>query len=262
MISHNPGSRVSSPRRLEGISLNAGVGLGQAIVHQPGKIKAITERSGLGSDAQKNELIRLDEALAHTVDEIQALLLQQSTSTLSKPQTETQENAHEKSLDILRAHVLLANDPGWKRQLRERIHKGASAMAAVDQTLHSIQKKLGSKGKRSIWQERISDFEDISFRLKRHLANAEELSAKKGEKFPVIIIADRIGPAELLDYDRNRVAGLVLTEQSHTSHAPKIRWGMSCLPGDCPRRPPLPALKPMGERFYVSRRRWHWAENW
>lgn len=198
---------VLTSHKVEGAGLNAGIGLGRVVLHQPGTIKTMANGPNLKGSAKKSELAQLDDAFSHMVDEIQALVSRHSTAT-------SQENF----LDILNVYLLLANDPGWKRQLREKIHSGASAMDAVDQTLISIRAKLGAKGKSSIWQERISDFEDISLRLKRHLLNKAVLTKERGD-FPIVVIADRIGTAELLDYNREHLTGLVLSEYSHTSHA-------------------------------------------
>jgi len=208
MPSNTTANRVLTSHKIEGISLNAGIGLGRVILHQSDTIKTTANPPNLKGGAKKSELARLDDAFAHLVDEIQALI---SRYSIRNPQ--------ENFLDILNVYLLLANDPGWKRQLREKIHTGASAMDAVDQTLRSIQAKLEAKEGQSIWQERTSDFEDISFRLKRHLLNKSIQTTEKYGNFPIVVIADRIGMAELLDYDRERLAGLVLAEHFHTSHA-------------------------------------------
>jgi phosphotransferase system enzyme I (PtsP) len=122
------------------------------------------------------------------------------------------------SREILDVYLLLANDPGWQRQLREKVQDGLSALDAVDRTMESIQEKFTKKGKQSLWHARIIDFEDLSFRLKRYLTGSTKSFERGKWDYPMILVADRIGPAELLEYDRERLAGLLLVEQSQTSH--------------------------------------------
>jgi phosphotransferase system enzyme I (PtsP) len=204
-------------RQIDGVSLNIGVGLGRAIIHQPAGMKA----TGGGIQDQvissKSELFYLDQAFIHLVDEIQRLIPQAGSSLPPKIITQSQAKSQADSRDIFDVHLMMANDPGWKRQLRQRIHAGMTAAAAIDQTLNSIREILKAKGTQTHWYDRISDFEDLSGRLKRHLINLNA-SEIPGDQSAIIVVADRIGPAELLDYDRNRLAGLILVEQSQTSH--------------------------------------------
>jgi phosphotransferase system enzyme I (PtsP) len=209
---------MAIPCQVDGISLNTGVGWGRAVLHQSAGLKITLDRVSFGGNNRKCELIRLDHALAHMVDEIQILISQQSVSMSPKCQEDPQQKLQTESRDILDTYLLLANDPGWKRQLREKVQAGSSATEAVDQTFQLIQKKLREKGENSIWQERVSDFEDLSSRLKRYLTDSGGVPIREGGDSPIIVVADRIGPAELLDYDRARLAGLVLVEQSQTSH--------------------------------------------
>lgn len=205
---------MALPRQVDGISLNAGIGLGRAVLHPSYGMKTPPDEGSVRRDSRKDELIRIDDALVQMVEEIQTLISQQANSLLSK----TQPISQAESLDILKIYLLLAQDPGWRGQLRQKVQEGASAVDAIDQTLESIQKKLGEKGALSVWQERMSDFQDLSSRLKRYLINSVAMPRGEDGDSPIIVVADRIGPAELLDYDRERLAGLVLVEQSHTSH--------------------------------------------
>jgi phosphotransferase system, enzyme I, PtsP len=209
--------RLRVSRQIDGVSLNTGIGLGRAIVHQPVGMKA----TGVGTQDQdissKSELLHLDQAFIYLVDEIQRLISQTKSSKPLKKLTQSQAKSQADSRDILDVHLMMANDPGWKRQLRQRVYAGMTAAVAVDQILNSIRETLKEKGSRSHWYDRISDFEDLSSRLKRYLVDVNAPKILDGES-AIIVVADRIGPAELLDYDRNRLVGLILVEQSQTSH--------------------------------------------
>lgn len=217
MAPNSPIKRRTLSRQIDGVSLNAGIGLGRAIIHQSGGIKA-TGGEIQGQDiSSKSELLNLDQAFVYLVDEIQRLICQTGHSLLPKNLTQSQVKSQADSRDIFDVYLMMANDPGWKRQLQQLIRTGMTAAAAIDQTLNSIQETLEEKGIQSHWREKISDFEDLSGRLKRHLVGFT-IPEILDHKSAIIVVADRIGPAELLDYDRSRLMGLVLLEHSQTSH--------------------------------------------
>lgn len=212
---------LSISRQFDGISLNTGVGLGKAVLHQSYNHGSFSHKKEPRTLLKSKELAQLNHALVLLVDEITALLSIQTTAkspqekmTKAKSRTKVQTESQE----ILGVYLMLAKDPGWKRQLMEHIKTGLSALDAVDATLVDIRAKLNAKGKKSIWKERISDFEDLSSRLKRHLTTSVISSDLAEDDSPIIVVADRIGPAELLDYDRQRLAGLLLVEHSPTAH--------------------------------------------
>src|SRR5262249_58231409 len=68
-------------------------------------------------------------------------------------------------------------------------------------------------------RERVLDLEDIGNRLIKHLMG-DTAGMAPAEPLPddVILVARDMGPAELLDYDRKCLRGLVLEEGSATSH--------------------------------------------
>jgi phosphotransferase system enzyme I (PtsP) len=67
-------------------------------------------------------------------------------------------------------------------------------------------------------RERLHDLDDLANRLMRQLMGQD--SAPRRDQLPenAIIMARFMGPAELLDYDRRRLRGLVLEEGGPTSH--------------------------------------------
>jgi len=69
------------------------------------------------------------------------------------------------------------------------------------------------------WKERQRDLDDLSDRLLRVLSGRLK-SSEDGSGLPpdVILVARTMGPAELLDYDRSRLRGLVVEDGSSQSH--------------------------------------------
>ena len=67
-------------------------------------------------------------------------------------------------------------------------------------------------------RERMSDFDDLANRLLRELMGED--TASRDEKLPpdTIIVARSMGAAELLDYPRKNLRGLVLEDGAATSH--------------------------------------------
>src|SRR3546814_12287462 len=64
---------------------------------------------------------------------------------------------------------------------------------------------------------RLADLDDLGNRLLHHLLGLEE---KRDANLPqdLVLIAADLGPAELLDYDQNRLRAVVLEHGAPTSH--------------------------------------------
>jgi phosphotransferase system enzyme I (PtsP) len=69
------------------------------------------------------------------------------------------------------------------------------------------------------WRERQRDLDDLSDRLLRILAGVATGLLNPPEMPPdTILVARNMGPAELIDYDRSRLRGLVIEDGSGQSH--------------------------------------------
>src|SRR6185436_2535933 len=64
---------------------------------------------------------------------------------------------------------------------------------------------------------RLHDLEDLNDRLLRHLGGSEQVARLLPDN--AILIARNLGPADLLEYDRTKLKGLLLEEGSAASHA-------------------------------------------
>ena len=58
--------------------------------------------------------------------------------------------------------------------------------------------------------DRMHDLEDLSNRLLRIVSGQMSTAAQLGLKKDSILIARNLGPAELLEYDKRRLRGVVL----------------------------------------------------
>ena len=66
--------------------------------------------------------------------------------------------------------------------------------------------------------DRMHDLEDLSNRLLRIVTGQLGTAAQMGLREDSILIARNLGPAELLEYDRRRLKGVILEEGSLTAH--------------------------------------------
>ena len=187
------------PVRLEGIVLNGGLAIGQAVLHEP----RILLKQMVAEDPNR-ELERLREAVATMQSALDDML---ASSDLADG------GEHR---DILETYRMFAEDRGWLGRIAEIINSGLTAEAAVQKVKDDMRARLDQVTDPYL-RERVLDLEDLGNRLIKHLMGDGNAPA---EPLPddVILVARDMGPAELLDYDRRRLRGLVLEEGSTTSH--------------------------------------------
>ena len=191
----------SQPMVLEGEPLSDGIALGHIVLHEPRIV--VTQ---LMSDNPAQEIERLDTAL----DKLQANI------------DEMFEHEHlagaGEHRDVLEAYRMFAHDKGWHRRLREAVQGGLTAEAAVERVQNAMRTRM-LRQHDAYWRERQRDLDDLSDRLMRVLAG-RITSADEPSGLPpdAILVARTMGPAELLDYDRSRLRGLVVEDGSSQSH--------------------------------------------
>jgi len=187
---------------VRGQSISDGIALGHAVLHQP---RVVVTR--LTADDPNAESLRLETAITElkaTVDEMLG------SGDLAR------EGEHK---DILEAYRMFANDRGWQRRLKEAIQSGLTAEAAVERVQNETRARM-LRQRDPYWRDRVRDLEDLSDRLLRILTtpNAGGSAADKQLPHDAIVIARNVGAADLLDYDRTRLRGLVIEEGGGQSH--------------------------------------------
>ena len=191
------GLAATVPRRLGGIQLVPGLAIGPVVRHGA----MLAPRRLLADDPSK-ELARL----AHGVETMQRGLDELISAALP---------AGEAPREILEAYRLVAADAGWLKRVNDAIRSGLSAEAAV----HRVAGELHDRMRRvtdPYLRERLADLEDMVGRLLTALdTGAEHPPVPPG----AILIARRLGPAELLDWHARGVAGIVVEEGSANGHA-------------------------------------------
>ena len=112
---------------------------------------------------------------------------------------------------------MFAHDRGWRRRLDEALLTGLTAEAAVQRVRNDTRARM-LRQIDPYARERLHDIDDLSNRLLRLLSGGAVTAAAGNLPQDTILIARTMGPAELLDYDRQRLRGLVLEEGGSTSH--------------------------------------------
>ena len=121
------------------------------------------------------------------------------------------------SKDIYESYRMFAYDRKWANRLREAVHSGLTAEAAVERVRNEHRARL-MKARDPYLRARLHDLEDLANRLIRALRGDDISIGNKNISDNAIIFARDIGPAELLDYDRDKIRGLVLEEGAASSH--------------------------------------------
>jgi phosphotransferase system, enzyme I, PtsP len=188
------------PLRIEGARLNAGLALGQAVLHEP----ALVIRQVVAEDTVA-ELARLRRAVDSMHGAIDALLEASDVA------------ADGEHRDILETYRMFAADLGWIQRITEAVESGLTAEAAVQKVQGDMRLRM-DQATDPYLRERLADLEDLTNRLQHHLAGAAARPRDSELPEEFILIARNMGPAEFLDYDRKRLKGLVLEEGSPNAH--------------------------------------------
>ncbi len=192
------GAMLHRPERLKGFGIVSGVALGKAVFLQP--------------PAPKHKVFAKDPAMEAARLEDGLNDLRQSVDDMLT----TNASLSGVSREVLETYRLFAYDRGWKDRLRAAVFSGLTAESAVEQVKAENRARL-SQSRDPYLRERLHDLDDLSNRLLRHLAGDKSVG-RRALYDETILFARTMGPAELLEYDRKRLKGIVLGEVSATSH--------------------------------------------
>jgi phosphotransferase system enzyme I (PtsP) len=186
------------PLRVDGVQLTPGVAIGRAVLHEP----RIAIQKVVAEDVSQ-ELKRFEDAAHGVREDVDRML-------------EAHDMQSGEQREILETFRMFIDDRGWLERVREAVVSGLTAEAAVQRAFDDVRTRLGQSTDPYI-RERLSDLQDLTNRLLLRLTGrvASDPSALPDD---MIVIARDMGPAELLDYDRTRLRGLVLEEGSALSH--------------------------------------------
>jgi phosphotransferase system enzyme I (PtsP) len=186
---------------IEGEPISDGIALGHVVLHEPRIV--VTK---LMAEDPVAELRRLEDAL---------LELKTSLDDMLSHELLSGDGEHR---DVLEAYRMFAHDRGWDRRLREAVQSGLTADAAVERVQNGTRARM-LRHSDPYWRERQRDLDDLSDRLLRILAG-RKMGLLDAAEMPsdTILIARTMGPAELIDYDRTKLRGLIIEDGSGQSH--------------------------------------------
>ncbi|MDG4892787.1 MULTISPECIES: phosphoenolpyruvate--protein phosphotransferase [unclassified Mesorhizobium] len=188
------------PVSFTGLSFNEGVGLGHVVLHEPRIVV-----TNLFNEDSEEEVRRLQSSLGSLRLSIDDMLERREVAF---------EGEHR---EVLEAYRMFANDSGWVRRLEEAIRNGLTAEAAVEKVQSDMRARMLHMTDPYL-RERMSDFDDLANRLLRQLMGRGPEDVAASLPKDAIIVARSMGAAELLDYPRDKLRGLVLEEGAATSH--------------------------------------------
>jgi phosphotransferase system enzyme I (PtsP) len=200
-----PELRVDRPRVFHGEGLSEGVAVGRVVLHEP---RMLVER--MIADNPADELIRLENAISSLRESVDEMLDSRELDLTGEGR------------EVIEAYRLFAHDQGWRQRMRDAIRTGLTAEAAVERVQDEMRVRVHRLDD-PVLRERLHDLDDLARRLLRHLIGE---SAAQELPLNAVIVARAMGPAELLDYGREKLVGLVLEDAASTSHVAIVARSM------------------------------------
>ncbi len=117
--------------------------------------------------------------------------------------------------EVLEAYRLVAADAGWFERVAAAVRAGLTAEAAVHRVAGELRRRMRRLADPYL-RERLADLEDLAGRLLGALG-AVPVPGPVGPG--TILLARRLGPAELIDWHARGIAGMVLEEGTPHGHA-------------------------------------------
>jgi len=193
---------------LSGLPIVMGMARGHAVFHQP----RITIEHTVAEDVEA-ERQRVYSAFAKMREQIERMA---GASEFGG------DGEHQ---EVLETYKMFAYDEGWARRINEAIDSGLTAEAAIERVQQRTRMRMRQIDD-PLLQDRMHDLEDLANRLLRIVSGQLGTAAQLGLRQDAILIARNLGPAELLEYDRRRLKGVILEEGSLTAHVTIVARAM------------------------------------
>ncbi|GGD37165.1 phosphoenolpyruvate--protein phosphotransferase [Croceicoccus pelagius] len=188
------------PQQLSGLPLVKGLAAGHAVFHQPRiNIEHVVAED---TEAERQRVYLAFDKMREQIDKMAS-------------QAEFGVGGEHEA--VLETYKMFAYDEGWARRINEAIDSGLTAEAAIERVQQRTRMRMRQIDD-PLLAERMHDLEDLSNRLLRMVSGQVGTAATMGLRGDAILIARNLGPAELLEYDRRRLKGVILEEGSLTAH--------------------------------------------
>ena len=200
--------RDSGTATITGLKLVAGMAKGQSVYHQPRIL--IDHTVAEDTEAERHRVYSAFTKMREQIDNMTSLA---EFGTGGEHQ------------EILETYKMFAYDEGWSRRINEAIDSGLTAEAAIERVQQRTRMRMREIND-PLLKERMHDLDDLANRLLRIVSGQLGTAAQMGLPDEAILIARNLGPAELLEYDRRRLKGVILEEGSLTAHVTIVARAM------------------------------------
>ncbi len=185
---------------LTGLKLVKGLAIGQVVFHQPRV--TIEQTVAEDTEAERQRVYLAFDRMREQIDNMAS----QAEFGVGGEQEQ-----------VLETYKMFAYDEGWSRRINEAIDSGLTAEAAIERVQQRTRMRM-REIQDPLLQDRMHDLEDLANRLIRIVSGQLGTAAQKGLTQDSILVAKNLGPAELLEYDKRRLKGVVLEQGSLTAH--------------------------------------------
>jgi phosphotransferase system, enzyme I, PtsP len=194
------GSAKTGTMVLNGLPLVSGMAAGVAIFHQPN--------------------VRIEHTVAEDTEAERARVysaFDRMREQIDRMASQAEFGGGGEHDEIIATYKMFAYDEGWSRRINEAIDSGLTAEAAIERVQQRTRMRMRQIDD-PLLADRMHDLEDLSNRLLRIVSGQMGTAAQMGLKQDSILVARNLGPAELLEYDKRRLRGVILGEGSLTAH--------------------------------------------
>jgi len=194
--------------RVRGLSLSKGYGLGQAVVHR--RRQSVSK---IFAEDKEKELQRLQTAHRQMNDDLDEKL----------NSTKLGIGEH---VDILDAYRMFAKDKGWYKKIADNVNSGLTAEAAIERAYEDMWNRLSATNDQYL-KERLHDLRDVADRLQNYLNGETGVGSEIVSGSDIIVVAQTMGPADLMDYDYTKIRGLIIEDGTPTMHVAIVAKALS-----------------------------------
>ncbi|KQT32949.1 peptidase [Sphingomonas sp. Leaf412] len=205
-----PKDRVQSTAsiRISGQKLVDGMAAGCAVFHQPRIVIEHTVAEDI--EAERHRVYAAFDKMREQIDRIAR---------------EAEFGVGDEHQEVIATYKMFAYDEGWARRINEAIDSGLTAEAAIERVQQRTRQRMRQIDD-PLLADRMHDLEDLANRLLRIVSGQMGTAAQMGLRQDTILVARNLGPAELLEYDRRRLKGVILEEGSLTAHVTIVARAM------------------------------------
>lgn len=194
--------------RVPGFKLVEGMAAGVAVFHQPRIV--IEHTVAEDTEAERHRVYAAFDKMREQIDRMAS---------------QAEFGVDGEHQEVLEMYKMFAYDEGWSRRINEAIDSGLTAEAAIERVQQRTRQRMRQIDD-PLLRDRMHDLEDLSNRLIRIVSGQLGTAAQLGLRHDSILIARNLGPAELLEYDRRRLKGVILEEGSLTAHVTIVARAM------------------------------------